>query len=197
MGIRKFFLIIAIMALTVTTCLAEVMVDNGGVTVRVEGDKAGQPRLVRLQVMGDKIVRVSATPEKSFADAPSLVVIPQPPYSRSDIREDANDVVISTPSLRAHVNKRTGEVRFTDAQGKIYVEENHGGGKTFEPFRAAQTSADGTPQQDLGWSTRLLFESPADEAFFGLGQHQADEWNYKGRNEELFQYNTKVSVRGH
>ncbi|MCQ2289461.1 MAG: DUF5110 domain-containing protein [Muribaculaceae bacterium] len=170
------------------------MVDNGGVTVRVEGDKAGQPRLVRLQVMGDKIVRVSATPERSFADAQSLVVIPQPPYSRSDIREDGNEVVISTPSLRACVNKHTGEVRFTDAHGKLYVEENHGGGKTFEPFRAAQTSADGTPQQYLGWSTRLLFESPDDEAFFGLGQHQADEWNYKGRNEELFQYNTKVSV---
>ena len=26
------------------------------------------------------------------------------------------------------------------------------------------------------------------------GQHQADEFNYKGKNEELFQYNTKVSV---
>ena len=39
-----------------------------------------------------------------------------------------------------------------------------------------------------------VFESPADEAFYGLGQHQADEFNYKGKNEELFQYNTKVSV---
>ena len=39
-----------------------------------------------------------------------------------------------------------------------------------------------------------VFESPADEAFYGLGQHQADEFNYKGKNEVLFQYNTKVSV---
>ena len=39
-----------------------------------------------------------------------------------------------------------------------------------------------------------MFESPDDEAFYGLGQHQADEFNYKGKNEELFQYNTKVSV---
>ncbi|HCO67014.1 MAG TPA: alpha-xylosidase, partial [Dysgonomonas sp.] len=32
------------------------------------------------------------------------------------------------------------------------------------------------------------------ESFYGLGQHQADEFNYKGKNEVLFQYNTKVSV---
>ena len=41
---------------------------------------------------------------------------------------------------------------------------------------------------------RVYCNSPDDEAFYGLGQHQADEFNYKGKNEELFQYNTKVSV---
>ena len=33
-----------------------------------------------------------------------------------------------------------------------------------------------------------------EEGIYGLGQHQSDEFNYKGKNEELFQYNTKVSV---
>ena len=45
-----------------------------------------------------------------------------------------------------------------------------------------------------GYTFRQIFESPADEAFYGLGQHQSDEFNYKGKNEELFQYNTKVSI---
>ncbi len=45
-----------------------------------------------------------------------------------------------------------------------------------------------------GYSFRQVFESPDDEAFFGLGQHQSDEWNYKGKNEVLYQYNTKVAV---
>ena len=45
-----------------------------------------------------------------------------------------------------------------------------------------------------GYTVCQVFESPEDEAFYGLGQHQADEFNYKGKNEELFQYNTKVSV---
>ncbi|MBQ1857746.1 MAG: DUF5110 domain-containing protein, partial [Bacteroidales bacterium] len=33
-----------------------------------------------------------------------------------------------------------------------------------------------------------------DEAFYGLGQHQSLEFNHKGLSEELFQYNTKISV---
>ena len=41
---------------------------------------------------------------------------------------------------------------------------------------------------------RQVFESPDDEAIYGLGQHQSEEMNYKGKNEVLFQYNTKVSV---
>jgi len=51
-----------------------------------------------------------------------------------------------------------------------------------------------TVDNDAAWTVSQSFDSPADEAFFGLGQHQADEWNYKGRNEELYQYNTKISI---
>ena len=40
---------------------------------------------------------------------------------------------------------------------------------------------------------RQLFDSP-DERFLRFGSHQSDEFNYKGKNEVLYQYNTKVSV---
>ncbi len=46
----------------------------------------------------------------------------------------------------------------------------------------------------LAMQLSQVFESPSDEAFYGLGQHQSDEFNYKGLNESLYQYNTKVSV---
>ncbi len=192
---KKIALYFLALGLTLTAWADDaVRRTDKGVTVTLDAKMAGQPRLVRLQVMGDKIVRVSATPEKTFADAPSLVVVPPSEQTPFEVEEKAGEVVLTTKSLKAHVSKSTGEVRFTDLQDKLYLEENHGGGVSFEPFRAQQVLADGTPQQYLGWSTHLRFESPADEAFYGLGQHQADEWNYKGRNEELFQYNTKVSI---
>lgn len=58
-------------------------------------------------------------------------------------------------------------------------------GRSFKPIEVQGTKA---------YTVRQVFQSPDDEAFYGLGQHQADEFNYKGKNEELFQYNTKVSV---
>ncbi|WP_407404928.1 hypothetical protein [Sodaliphilus sp.] len=94
MCIKKITLFVTAVLMAFAACAGNVEVTRGSVTVRLDGDKSGQPRLVRLQVLGDKIVRVSATPEKSFADAQSLVVIPQPPHTRSDIREEANEVAM-------------------------------------------------------------------------------------------------------
>ena len=44
------------------------------VIVKVQHKETGGPRLVRLQVMGDKLIRVSATADSKFADPQSLIV---------------------------------------------------------------------------------------------------------------------------
>ena len=165
-----------------------------GVVVKLPEDKSGGARLVRLQVVGDKIVRVSATATDEFSDPKSLIVIPCKSETPFDVSEDGSRVVVTTKSMRASVDRQTGEVAFSDLSGKVFLQEQKGGGKTFTPYSAVQTHADGRPETYSGWSIRQVFESPSDEAFYGLGQHQADEWNYKGKNEELFQYNTKVSI---
>lgn len=167
------------------SCSRDVRQDSYGVTVNVSEPREDGPALVRLEVRGDKIFRVCATPEKSLPMKNSLVVLPpsEPPVFSTDRRGDT--VTVSTGSIRANVLRTTGEVWFTDLDGKIILQEQKGGGKTFMPIEV-----DGT----RGYTCRQVFESPDDESFYGLGQHQADEFNYKGRNEELFQYNTKVSV---
>ena len=47
------------------------------VIVKVQHKETGGPRLVRLQVMGDKLIHVSATADSKFADPQSLIVVPQ------------------------------------------------------------------------------------------------------------------------
>ncbi|MDO4196365.1 MAG: glycoside hydrolase family 31 protein, partial [Prevotellaceae bacterium] len=165
-----------------------------GVIVRIENATEGAPSMVRLEVCGEKIIRVSATPEKKFADPQSLIIVDQEEQTPFDVAQHGDTVVVSTASLQANVLTTTGEVWFTDSVGEMYLREQIGGGKTFKPYQCTQTHADGKDETYKGWSSRIVFESPEDEAFYGLGQHQADEWNYKGRNEELFQYNTKVSI---
>ncbi len=168
-----------------SACTGTVRQDENGVTVKVQQPVENGPALVRLQVMGDKLIHVSATPEKKFADQQSLVVLPATEKTAFEVVQDGDVVTVSTSAVKANVCTATGAVWFTDLEGNVILAEQNGGGKTFEPIEVEGTH---------GYSFRQVFESPEDEAFYGLGQHQADEFNYKGKNEELFQYNTKVSV---
>jgi alpha-D-xyloside xylohydrolase len=157
-----------------------------GIIVTLQQEQPTDVRKVRLQVINDKMIRVSATPEEEFANEKSLIIVPQSdtrtPFS---IEETDSTLVLRTAALRAGVHRRTGEVSFADANGNAILREDTGGGKRFTPVNIEGTK---------GYATRQVFQSSDGEALYGLGQHQADEFNYKGKNESLFQYNTKVSV---
>lgn len=180
----------SLLSLLVGLCLAsctvpEVEQTTDGVIVNLRQEQPSDVRKVRLQVMGERLIRVSATPENNFSNRKSLVIVPQSGKTPFAVDNTDKAVEIVTSKVRATVDKTTGEVKFSDLEGNLILAENQGGGKTFTPI-----AVEGKKQ----YSVRQVFESPADEAFYGLGQHQADEFNYKGKNEELFQYNTKVSV---
>ena len=171
--------------LCLVSCGDDYTLDTNGVTIKVQQEKPGDARMVRLQVVGEKIIRVSATPDDGFADGASLVVLPQQEVPEFTVSQDDDTVTVSTSSLNASVAVTTGEVWFTDTDGHVLLREQDGGGKSFTPIEAGGTH---------GYTVWQVFESPDDEAFYGLGQHQSDEFNYKGKSEELYQYNTKVSI---
>lgn len=188
-------------AILLSSC-ADTTVKNVGQQVYVKISQ-GDAKLVRLEVVGKKLIRVSATAEDSFSDPKSLIVIPQHEKTDYTMSVNGDTVSVATSAVKANVLKTTGEVWFTDLEGNIILQEQKGGGKTFTPYSCEQTvwtanengpAEKANPTTYNGWSYRAVFESPEDEAFFGLGQHQADDWNFKGKNEELFQYNTKVSI---
>ncbi len=159
--------------------------DESGVTIKVSDPAENGPKVVRLQVEGEKIIRVSASPERKFADPQSLIIVPDDTEVPFEVQAEGDTVILRTGAVVCSVLSSTGEMWFEDNEGNLLLREQSGGGKSFEPIEV-----DGT----RGYSFRQVFESPDDEAFYGLGQHQSDEFNYKGKNEELYQYNTKVSV---
>ncbi len=181
--IKKIFC--SALSLMLLSCASAPWVKTeDGVLIRLAGTDHQTARQLRLSVVNEKTIHVSATADR-FAEEASLVVEKKPVTADWQVTEENGNVVLQTGALRVYANLQTGEVKFTDPDGNVLLQENEGGGKTFTPMQA-----EGTP----GYAVRQVFESPADEAFYGLGQHQADEFNYKGRNESLFQYNTKVSI---
>lgn len=78
---------------------------------------------VRLKVINDKIIRVSATPGTDFPADASLVVIPvkdKPVYKLS--QKDGN-VYVSTNEVKAVVSEKTGAVSFFDKAGKKILQK--------------------------------------------------------------------------
>ena len=186
MKLRHFYAASLIAGMLLCGCsVNDYRQNDDSVTVKVSRPVEGGPRLVRLQVVGDRLIHVSATPERRFADPESLIILPSQTETPFTVESSDDVVTVTTAALKANVRISTGEVWFSDLSGNVMLREEAGGGKTFEPIEVEGTR---------GWTFRQVFESPDDEAFYGLGQHQADEFNYKGKNEELFQYNTKVSV---
>lgn len=154
---------------------------DNGITIATDTQQK-----VRIEVIGEKIVRVSAVPaDADFVPDNSLITVPQPKYEGFKVTDESTRAVVATPSLNVAVSYADGQVSFYDSNGRLLLAENHDG-RTFTPIEVEGTQ---------GYTVRQTWASPDDfEGLYGLGQHQSDEWNYKGKNEELFQYNTKVSV---
>ncbi len=158
---------------------------DNGVVVSIAQAGENSVQKVRLQVMGEKLIRVSATPEKDFSKDESLIIVQPTEKTDFSVTETDSTVSVSTACVTATVTLANGNVSFYDKDGNKILAEDPAG-KHFKPIEVEGTKS---------YTVQQVFQSLDDEeGFYGLGQHQADEFNYKGKNEELFQYNTKVSV---
>lgn len=159
---------------------------DNGVIIKLKSGSSDVPKLMKLEILNDGIIHVLASPVKSFSEEKSLCVIDRDyPDPFFNVRQEQDTLIVSTDRIIAKVSIVTGQVIFCDQNEKILLSERPGGGKSFAPITVEGTD---------GYTLSQVFDSPSDEAFYGLGQHQSDEFNYKGLNESLYQYNTKVSV---
>jgi alpha-D-xyloside xylohydrolase len=181
------FLSLAFLCLGFCACHSSSFEKNeDGLTVHLKSSLPDAVKTIRLQVVNDNIIHVTASPANEFSSQKSLIAVyPEIMKTGWTYSQNRDEVLLSTATTNASVSLLTGEIVFSDKAGNILLAENAGGGKSFEAIEV-----DG----EKAYSFRQVFESPDDEAFYGLGQHQSDEFNYKGKNEVLYQYNTKVSV---
>ena len=128
---------------------------------------------VRLQVISPEIVRVSVSPDGKFRDRNSLVVLPQQGCKDFRLSKEAGKVVLSTSVLTVEVTKADGTLQFFKADGTPLALD---GRSSFDPIQVEGKEA---------WSTTVSYASSEGEAFYGLGQHQAGEFDHKGLREEL------------
>ena len=141
--------------------------------------------VVRLQVAGDGILRVTASPDGRFERTESLMRAASAGLTPAfDVGESEGKVRISAAGIAAEVSTVDGQVSFFDAAGQPLLAETAGG----RSFDTAEFG--GKPY----YNVRQRFQSPDDEAFYGTGLHQQGWMNLKGRNVELLQHNIDIAI---
>ena len=187
-----------VLSIVATTVLiaADYTVAGQFITIPVQQPQADGAKVVRLQVVTDNIIRVQATSADALPEKQSLIIVKQTAKPKFEVT-DGQLVRVKAANIEARVDKRTGQVMFYDAAGKMIIREAEQG-KTFKPFRVPDREigvdvVKVPEEQRNGLSWHLLFDGTPGN-LYGLGQHQSEELNMYGKNEDLFQYNTKVSV---
>ena len=152
-----------------------------GVLFEIKKQKETDPRLLKIQICSDEIIRVIASPVDSFTTRASLMVNKTSwnPVKWS-IEEEGSTVNISTSKITVCVDSISGKIEFYDRDNHLLLNEKKGGGKII-------TTANVMGEQT--YHIQQLFDSPDNEAFYGLGQHQNGIMNYKGHDVDLWQLN--------
>ena len=158
---------------------------NDGIVIYPTSASGNGIKAVRLVVYNDHIIRVSAAPSASFSESESLAVNMKPGNSTWQVAEAEAVVQLKTKEMIAKVQLATGSVSFYDINGKTLLRERGMNGRSIEPVMEEGENLNSLLQ---------VFESDGEEAYYGLGQHQDDSWNYKGKKIIFFQNNTEVAV---
>ncbi len=144
-----------------------------------------QTGYLRLQVCTEAIVRIVYSPERTPpARQDFLVTVTEWPKAEFSVETaDPKVVSLKTSQLRINVERADSLIVFQDAQGKKLAQENT---RTLTPVEVNGEKTARSERFTNMWDTQ--------EGIYGLGQHQAGVWNYRGEAVDLSQDNTNISL---
>ncbi|HTY59226.1 MAG TPA: TIM-barrel domain-containing protein, partial [Bacteroidota bacterium] len=152
--------------------------DTGGIVIAMEQGT------LRIDVRTASVVRIRYSLTASFPPDTDDVILPvTTPVPRFLVDSVQGGTRITTARLAVTVGRVDGTITFADS----------GGRKLFEDYGRSLTPADAGGERTL---RAEVFSNlwGSSEAFFGLGQHQAGVWNYRGEAVDLSQDNTNIAV---
>ncbi len=139
---------------------------------------------LKLHICTDAIIHVLYSPTASFPNPKGYVVTKSEwPGAKFTMQSAADNITISTASLRLVVSKIDGSITYQDVDGKQIVQEAN------RKLTPTKINGENTYRAE---SFVNIYGSR--EALYGLGQHQAGVWNYRGESVDISQDNTAIAV---
>ncbi|MEP7232034.1 MAG: hypothetical protein ABI691_17360 [Ginsengibacter sp.] len=156
-----------------------------GVIIYPDTNLSGNARMVRVLVIDDKIIRISASPLLKFPYDEGLITVYKDLKNNYTATNINNTISVKIPAITEIVLLSTGTVSFKDKAGTPLLMERQYNGRSITPV---------VFEGEQWYGLFQTFETTTDDAYYGLGQHQSDQFNYKGQQVFLFQNNNKVAV---
>jgi alpha-D-xyloside xylohydrolase len=144
-----------------------------------------QTGFLRFQVCSDSIVHVVYSIERDVPQRTDFLVTKKswPKAEFSLHTADPKLITLTTSRLKIEITRADSSIIFYDSAGHKLTQENT---RTLTP-----TEING---EKTYHSERFVNMWDTQEAFYGLGQHQAGVWNYRGESVDLSQDNTNISI---
>jgi alpha-D-xyloside xylohydrolase len=148
-----------------------------GIVIPVDSHRDGIQSLT-LKVWSPTIVQVIANPSDTLPSRPELALVTNTPARCPwNVRETAKEVIVTTDSLVAHIDKVTYRITFADARGRVLLAED---GRTCD---TAQVMAEPC------FHIKQSYRYGAGEMLYGLGSYQHGGLTLNGRKFRLLQKN--------
>ena len=139
---------------------------------------------LKVQVCSDSVIHVIYSPTASFAKPADLVVIKEHWPAAQWTMQSTNDAVTLTTSLlKVSVTRKDGAVAYAELSGDALLEE---ASRRLTPERVNG--------EDTYRAESAISVYGSHEGLYGLGQHQAGVWNYRGESVDISQENSNISV---
>jgi alpha-D-xyloside xylohydrolase len=140
---------------------------------------------LHFQVCTESIVRVTFSLEKGVPQHPDLILV-KTSWPKANFTLNTADeklITLATPQIKIVIDRANSALVFQDATGKKIAQEDT---RTLTPVEVNGEKTLHAERFVNMWDTQ--------EAFYGLGQHQAGVWNYRGEAIDISQDNTNISI---
>jgi alpha-D-xyloside xylohydrolase len=142
--------------------------------------------VLKIEVDAPDVLHVTYSPLNVNQPARSsdhVVIKKDWPATSFDVAQNDKAIVLTTAKLKVAIERLSGSIHYQGADGKQLTTD------TYRMLHPAEVNGEQTFHAEVGFG---IYGSH--EGFYGLGQHQAGVWNYRGETVDLSQENTEIAI---
>ena len=141
--------------------------------------------VLRIQVTAPAILHVTYGPETAAPEHPSDGVLTKRDWPPAQFTVESNEktITLTTAQVKAVIERSTGALAYETLAGQRLTTDS------YRQLHPAEVNGEKTNHAEVFFA---IYGSK--EGLYGLGQHQAGVWNYRGETVDLSQENTNIAI---